>query len=108
MTHWGNGNSTDRVALQKSYLDHYAYVHSVVSPSKLLDFESGQGWKPLCEFLGKEIPDDEYPRINDAAATVKIHHFLYWIRLVKVSWAPLSAIAVLGIALWKGMAKGTY
>ncbi|PVH94894.1 hypothetical protein DM02DRAFT_618274 [Periconia macrospinosa] len=106
MTHWGNGNPSDRMALQKTYLDHYAHVRSVVPPSKLLEFESQQGWTPLCEFLSKEIPDEEYPRINDSATTVKIHSFVYWIRLVKTSWVPLSAIAVLGVATWKGMAVG--
>lgn len=52
--------------------------------SRLLEFKSEDGWKPLCEFLGKPIPKGEpYPRLNDGDGVVKLHAFLYWIRLVK-------------------------
>ncbi len=32
---------------------------------KFLKFEVKDGWGPLCEFLGKEIPNVGFPRIND-------------------------------------------
>lgn len=103
MTYWGNGNPSDRASLKQTYIDHYAHVRAVVPQSNLLEFESSQGWEPLCEFLGKEAPKEEYPRSNDAASTIKIHGFLFWIRLVKVSWIPVSAAAVLWFAVWKGL-----
>ncbi|CAK8677577.1 unnamed protein product [Clavelina lepadiformis] len=31
---------------------------------KLLVYDVRQGWAPLCEFLGKEIPDKPFPREN--------------------------------------------
>jgi hypothetical protein len=73
-----------------------------VAEANLLEFESADGWKPLCQFFGKEVPEGEYPRSNDAASTVKIHNFLYWLRIVKLSWKPLGAIVALGVALWLG------
>lgn len=34
---------------------------------RLLEFRVEEGWGPLCEFLGKEIPDSiKFPRGNDA------------------------------------------
>ncbi|MEU4230108.1 sulfotransferase [Nonomuraea sp. NPDC026600] len=26
---------------------------------------AGQGWEPLCDFLGVAVPDEAYPRLND-------------------------------------------
>lgn len=30
-----------------------------------LKFELGDGWDPLCDFLGKDAPDMEFPHVND-------------------------------------------
>jgi hypothetical protein len=30
----------------------------------LLVFEASEGWEPLCAFLDKESPDEDYPRVN--------------------------------------------
>ena len=32
--------------------------------SRLLVFEAKQGWEPLCRFLGVDVPDEPYPRVN--------------------------------------------
>ena len=46
----------------------------------------------------------EYPRSNDAAWTMKIHRFLYWMRVLKVGWKVVGVFGVLGIAvLWGGV-----
>ena len=31
---------------------------------KLLVYEPGQGWEPLCEFLDVPVPDEPYPKVN--------------------------------------------
>lgn len=36
-----------------------------VPPEKLLVFEVKQGWEPLCKFLGKPVPDQPFPHVND-------------------------------------------
>lgn len=33
-----------------------------------MEFELGSGWGPLCEFLGKDVPDTPFPWINETAA----------------------------------------
>ena len=99
MTHWGHGDPNDRAALRRAYIEHYDHVRSKVPKENLLEFQSSQGWKPLCQFLGKQIPNEEYPRSNDAASTVRIHNFLYWLRIVKLSWKLLVTVGALRVAL---------
>ncbi|CAI6338615.1 unnamed protein product [Periconia digitata] len=102
LRHWGNGDPLDGAALQQAYINHYAYVRSVVPSSNLLEFESKQGWEPLCRFLGKDIPNEDYPRTNDSADMVKKFGILYWRALARVSLIPLSGLLVLALAISKG------
>jgi len=43
---------------------HNQAVIDAIHPDRLLIYESGQGWEPLCGFLGVEVPDAPYPRSN--------------------------------------------
>jgi hypothetical protein len=45
---------------------HSKDVKRRVPPGRLLIYEVGQGWGPLCEFLGVPEPDEPFPRLNDA------------------------------------------
>ncbi|KAG6362449.1 hypothetical protein INS49_010679 [Diaporthe citri] len=46
---------------------HSEGVKAHVAPERLLVYRVGRdGWGPLCEFLGKEVPEGkEFPRVND-------------------------------------------
>lgn len=50
------------------YLDHYRTIREVTPPERLLNFRLDQGWGPLCEFLGKPVPDVPFPHSNDTQA----------------------------------------
>ncbi|KAF2127620.1 hypothetical protein P153DRAFT_343834 [Dothidotthia symphoricarpi CBS 119687] len=70
-----NGNNYGDPVARAAYEKHYNTVRSLVASSQLLeidsdDSESGweSGWEPLCEFLGKEVPDEEFPRFNEDGA----------------------------------------
>ena len=39
-----------------------------IPADRLLVMEIGQGWEPLCEFLGVPVPDEPFPRSNDRQA----------------------------------------
>ena len=56
---------------KKKYREHNERVQAVIPKEKLLIFNVKQGWKPLCEFLGCEIPDQEFPRVNVAGSLAK-------------------------------------
>ena len=48
--------------------EHYAFVRRITPKERLLEYKLGSGWEPLCEFLGKSVPDVPFPRINETAA----------------------------------------
>lgn len=58
-----------RAKAKEGYLAHYRRVREMVPKERLLDFKMEDGWGPLCEFLGKDVPVDEpFPHVNDAEA----------------------------------------
>lgn len=51
---------------RQTYRSHYAEVRATVPAQRLLDYKLGSGWEPLCQFLGKDVPKEAFPRRNDA------------------------------------------
>jgi len=62
------GRFDDRDWATRAFLRHNAAVREEIPPERLLVFEVSEGWRPLCDFLGTEPPDQEFPRLNDPAA----------------------------------------
>jgi len=44
--------------------EHIAAVKREIPGDRLLVYESGEGWEPLCRFLGVAVPDEAFPRVN--------------------------------------------
>jgi hypothetical protein len=44
---------------------HHEEVKASVPPERLLVWEVTEGWEPLCEFLGLDVPDEPFPHAND-------------------------------------------
>ena len=73
------GNMTSRLIWQRShkgtmenkeaaiarYNEHIEEIKEAVPADRLLIFKVTEGWEPLCEFLGEEVPDTEFPNVND-------------------------------------------
>lgn len=79
---WTGGDINNVEVLRRTYVEHYAHIRSKVPKARILEFQSKDGWVPLCEFLGKPVPKDEpYPRVNDAKWTVQLHGYIYYLRL---------------------------
>ncbi|KAJ7159252.1 P-loop containing nucleoside triphosphate hydrolase protein [Mycena crocata] len=55
---------------QQRFVDHYARLRSVVPAERLLEYEVSEGWGPLCEFLGKDVPAVDFPRANDTKVMI--------------------------------------
>jgi len=53
------------------YRQHNERVQAVIPAEKLLVFNVKQGWKPLCEFLGCDVPSTPFPRVNVAHSDTK-------------------------------------
>lgn len=47
------------------YRKHYELIRRITPSDRLLEYRLGDGWEPLCAFLGKEVPEVDFPSIND-------------------------------------------
>ncbi|KAJ4289299.1 hypothetical protein N0V88_007050 [Collariella sp. IMI 366227] len=47
-----------------AYKRYHEQVRRLVPEEKRLEYKMGDGWEPLCEFLGVEVPDVEFPNTN--------------------------------------------
>lgn len=97
MTDWSvNGPA------HKRFVEHYELVRRCSPPERTLDhYQVSDGWGPLCEFLGHDVPQENFPRMNDATQFIMAHRAMYVIALSKfvlkisVFAAPLLAIGAL-------------
>lgn len=61
------GNQMSEEQAVKIFEQHVQNVRSALPADRLLVFEASEGWGPLGEFLGVDVPADEpYPHLNDA------------------------------------------
>ncbi len=56
--------SSDREHAIAVFRRHNEEVRKTIPPERLLVYEAGQGWEPLCRFLGVEVPETPYPQEN--------------------------------------------
>ena len=55
----------DRDAAITAFHRQLAEVRASVPAERLLVFAIGDGWAPLCDFLGVPVPSTPFPRLND-------------------------------------------
>jgi len=79
------------------YESHIRYLKRVVPEGKLLFFDVKDGWEPLCETLGKEVPDVPFPRVNDSKTTEELAQKMEVKGLQR--WAVTFAGLTAGVAL---------
>ncbi|RYH09109.1 sulfotransferase family protein [Tropicimonas sp. IMCC6043] len=61
----------DRDHMIAAYRAHVADVIDKVPEDRLLTHHPGDGWEPLCAFLGVDIPDEPYPFRNTTSAVIE-------------------------------------
>ena len=57
----------DRAFMTDYFRRHTEAVKAAIPAERLLIYEAGQGWGPLCAFLEVPVPDTPYPSENDRA-----------------------------------------
>lgn len=60
-----DGRFEDRRHAVETFERHNAEVRRRVPANRLLVYDVREGWGPLCEFFGVEIPDKPFPHLND-------------------------------------------
>ncbi|PYH68031.1 sulfotransferase family protein [Aspergillus vadensis CBS 113365] len=53
---------------KRVYQEHGLMIRGLVPKERLLEWDVEDGWGPLCEFLGKDTPDEPFPNTNNPAA----------------------------------------
>jgi hypothetical protein len=59
-----NGRMDDPEHAIEVYEHHIRTVRDALPADRLLVYETGSGWEPLCNFLRCPVPDEAYPRSN--------------------------------------------
>ena len=59
-----DGRMSEKDFVIDKYEKHNQAVIDEVPSSKLLIYEPGEGWEPLCQFLGCSQPSTDYPNVN--------------------------------------------
>ena len=49
------------------YIQLHDEVRRIVPKDRLLEFRLKEGWEPVCEFLGKDIPSAPFPHVNESS-----------------------------------------
>jgi len=68
---YGSFNPEATALYRVKYRQHNERVQAVIPAEKLLVFNVKQGWKPLCEFLGCDVPSTPFPRVNVSHSDTK-------------------------------------
>ncbi|KAK0623867.1 hypothetical protein B0T14DRAFT_428376 [Immersiella caudata] len=106
-----------RANLRSAWERHHEEIRAECekTPGRLLNYRLGDGWEPLCEFLGCDVPRDEegkplpFPHANEAAALRRkiMDQQVIMLKNLAAKAAPWVAVsAVAGASWWWAMHKG--
>jgi hypothetical protein len=87
-----DGRFEDRSYAIETYKRHNSEVRRQVPPERLLVYDVKEGWAPLCDFLGVEVPDQPFPHLND---TREMRRRLLGLVAASAAVPVLAAAAVL-------------
>lgn len=95
---------------ERMYSDHNAWIQRLVPQNnRLLVYNVKAGWGPLCEFLERQVPSDEFPRVNDSSVYAKnfaLSQDEARKQIMKRTVKTLIAVLVVAIAVWASYFDG--
>jgi hypothetical protein len=81
---------------------HTEWLKRVVDHKRLHFFNVKEGWAPLCKILNVPVPDEPFPRVNEADAMKELEKLI--MLQVKMRWGGIFGIVlavVVGVILAK-------
>jgi hypothetical protein len=66
----------------------------------VLRLAEGDGWKQLCQFLQKDVPNSDFPHENKAADRKRKRKIKTIRRVIKRSFVVLAGLLLLGVLLY--------
>ena len=74
-------------------------IRGMVPKERLLEWKAEDGWEPLCEFLGKSVPDEAFPH---KGATARFDDVLKKLgeRWVMGAVQNVAILTAIGVGAW--------
>lgn len=96
---YGVPATTKGIFSAELYRRHNQWVHVTCAArgKEVLEWEPEDGWEPLCRFLGRKVPECEFPRTNEGEEIKKLTKVL--IRQGLMAWARLVGKVGLAVGL---------
>lgn len=76
-------------------------MRRTIPKEKLFFINVKDGWEPLCQALDLPVPDEPFPRANDAAAADQVFKSV----ILKAGLRWMVLLSVFGIGTWQLWAK---
>ena len=57
-------DALDEAGAIRAYEAHNEHVRATAAPERLVEWQPGDGWEPLCAALGTDVPDEPFPHTN--------------------------------------------
>ncbi len=93
-----HGRFDDKTHALAVFNRHIEEVKRLVPPDRLLVYHVGEGWEPLCRFLGVPVPAGEaFPHLND---TARFQRFIRAIHLTR-SLMPVAVGGLVGLMVFR-------
>ncbi|XP_032236771.2 uncharacterized protein LOC116617837 [Nematostella vectensis] len=73
----GSGDPRNTYLFRQRFRWHNERVKALVPAKQLLVYEVKQGWGPLCEFLGKDVPVEPFPRENVQCSLIPTYQYIF-------------------------------
>ncbi|KAM3554159.1 hypothetical protein MY1884_006280 [Beauveria asiatica] len=104
---YGLFNATNMAGIKdnarRTYDEYYRNIRERIPADRRLEYTMGDGWEPLCAFLGNKVPDVPFPRLDDSAYREQSQQagemVVFLTSAMKLAWLAL-AIGAVGIAFW--------
>ena len=64
LTRRGFTDRLDHDSAVEAYERHNADVRATADPGRLVEWQPGDGWQPLCAALGVDVPGEPFPHVN--------------------------------------------
>jgi hypothetical protein len=95
---------SDRAVLWAAYDRHHDAIRRMVPEERLLEINlKDLDWEPLCKFLGKSVPKEAFPRLNESSVLQGAFKRLHRSTVVSGIAVLLSSSLAGGLVLGAGM-----
>ena len=92
--------AADRESSVAAFHRHNDAVKRIVPPDRLLVFQIQEGWEALCAFLGCEVPDTEFPHLNERATVGRRVRDLFLSGPRRIALMAIALALVVALVWW--------